>query len=57
MRLEDKFFNSFFYLFLVAIFFSLIIVMTTLIYFSQEFLDERTAHEVIGIELGYAKKI
>ena len=56
MRLEDKFFNSFFYLFLVAIFFSLIIVMTTLIYFSQEFLDERTADEVIGIELGYAKK-
>ena len=30
--------------------------MTTLIYFSQEFLDERTADEVIGIELGYAKK-
>ena len=55
MRLEDKFFNSFFYLFLIAIFFSIIIVMTTLIYFSQDFLDEETATEVIDIEKRYAK--
>ena len=55
MRLEDKFFNSFFYLFLVAIFFSIIIVMTTLIYFSQDFLDEETATEVIDIEKRFAK--
>ena len=55
MRLEDKFYNSFFYLFLVAIFFSIIIVMTTLIYFSQDFLDEETATEVIDIEKRFAK--
>ena len=56
MRLEDKFFNSFFYLFFIAIFFSIIIVMTTLIYFSQDFLDKETATEVIDIEKRYAKE-
>ena len=55
MRLEDKFFNSFFYLFLIAIFFSIIIVMMILIYFSQDFIDESRANEVIEIEKRYAK--
>ena len=55
MRLEDKFFNSFFFLFLIAIFFSIIIVMMILIYFSQDFIDESRANEVIEIEKRYAK--
>ena len=55
MRLEDKFFDSFFYLFLIAIFFSIIIVMMILIYFSQDFIDESRANEVIEIEKRYAK--
>ena len=55
MRLEDKFFNSFFYLFLVAILASIIIVIGTLIHFSGDFIDEGTASEVISIEKKYAK--
>ena len=55
MRLEDKFFNTFFYLFLVAILASIIIVIGTLIHFSGDFIDEGTASEVISIEKKYAK--
>ena len=55
MRLEDKFFNSFFYLFLIGITFSIIIVITILFYFSDNFLDERTASEVFHLEDRYAK--
>ena len=55
MRLEDKFFNSFFYLFFSGIFFSLIIVITILVYFSSEYLDEKTAEEVNFLEKRYAK--
>ena len=55
MRLEDKFFNSFFYLFLIGITFSIVIVITILFYFSDNFLDERTASEVFHLEDRYAK--
>ena len=55
MRLEDKFFNSFFYLFLIGIFLSLIIVTSILLYFSDDYIDERTASDVITIEKRNAK--
>ena len=55
MRLEDKFFKSFFYLFLVGISISLIIVFTILFYFSGNILDERTSSEVYYLERRYAK--
>ena len=55
MRLEDKFFNSFFYLFLVGIFFSLIILSLILFYYSENFLDKRTSSEVYYLEKKYAE--
>ena len=54
MRLEDKFFNSFFYLFLFAITFSMIIVVTILFNYSENYIDDRTAKDVIHIEKKYA---
>ena len=54
MRLEDKFFNSFFYLFLFAITFSMIIVVTILFNYSENYIDNRTAKDVIHIEKKYA---
>ena len=55
MRLEDKFFNSFFYLFLISITLSLVIIITILFYFSGNILDERTASEVYYLEKRNAK--
>ena len=55
MRLEDKFFKSFFYLFLIGISISLIIVFTILFYFSGNILDERTSSEVYYLERRNAK--
>ena len=55
MRLEDKFFNSFFYLFLVGIIISLLILFLFLFYFSGNFLDERTALEAYQLEKKYAE--
>ena len=50
MRLEDKFFKSFFYLFLIAITISMILVATILFYYSENYIDERTAKDVIHME-------
>ncbi len=50
MRLEDKFFNSFFYLFLFAISLSIIFVVTTLFYYSENYIDDRTSKDIIHIE-------
>ena len=55
MRLEDKFFTSFFYLFLFGIISSLIIVTSIIILYSDDFLDKNTASEVISIEKRYAQ--
>ena len=50
MRLEDKFFKSFFCLFLIAITISMILVATILFYYSENYIDERTAKDVIHME-------
>ena len=55
MRLEDKFFNTFFYLFLVVISLSLILVSVILFYYSNNYLDEQTSHDIFEMELKYAK--
>ena len=54
MRLEDKFFNSFFYLFLAGITLSLVIVSVILCYYSDNFLDKRVASDIYHIEKKYA---
>jgi len=50
MRLEDKFFHSFFYIFLIGISFSIIIVSSILLYYSQDFLDKNTSSNVYYLE-------
>ena len=54
MRLEDKFFNSFFYLFLIAITSSMILVVTILFYYSENYIDTKTAKDIIHMEKEYA---
>ena len=54
MRLEDKFFNSFFYPLLVGIVLSLVIVITILGYYSGNFLDTKTSYDVYLLEKKYA---
>ena len=54
MRLEDKFFTSFFYIFFIGMYVSLIKVTVILVYFSNDFIDERTSSEVLHIEKRYA---
>ena len=55
MKLEEKLFNYFFYLFVIGITFSLIIVIAIIFYFSGNYLDERTASEVNYIEKRFAE--
>ena len=57
MKLEDKFFNSFFYPFLVAVFLSTIIVTTFLGIFTNNTYDKRTSENIINLEKEYAKII
>ena len=55
MRLEDKFFNSFFYLFLIGVFISIIIVSSILLYYSKDFLDKNTSANVYFLEKKFAE--
>ena len=53
MRLEDKFFNTFFYLFLIAIITSIIVIFTLLFYYSINYLDKNSAKAIYNIEKRY----
>ena len=55
MKLEDKFFRSFFYPFLVGIFLSMIIVTILLSKFTNDFFDMRTGKNIVDIEKKYSK--
>ena len=55
MRLEDKFFNSFFYPFLVGVLLSMIIVTIFLSVYTNNFLDRKTGQNIIDLEKKYAK--
>ena len=55
MKLEDKFFNSFFYPFLVAVILSTLIVTTFLGIFTNNTYDKRTSEKIINLEKEYAK--
>ena len=55
MKLEDKFFSTFFYPFFIGIFTSIIIVIVVLAYYSKGFLDETTANDVKEVETKYAR--
>ena len=54
MRLKDKLFNALFYPFLVGILLSIIIVFAILFYYSNNYLDTKSAKEIYNIEKKYA---
>ena len=55
MKLENKFYNAFFYPFLAGITLSIIIVAMILAYYSNNYLDKKSAEDVFNIEKKYAK--
>ena len=55
MRLENKFFTTFFYPFLFCIISSIIIAIVILSFFSKGYLDKTTANDVYKVETKYAK--
>jgi hypothetical protein len=54
MKLKVKLFNSFFYPFLVGIIISIIIVFVILIYYSNDYLDKKSAEDIYTVEKKYA---
>ena len=55
MKLEEKFFNSFFYPFLIGVLLNMIIVTIFLYIFTNNYLDKRTAQNIIDLEKKSAK--
>ena len=55
MKLEDKFFNSFFYPFLIAVVLNMIIVTIFLYIFTNYYLNKRTAENIVDLENKSAK--
>ena len=54
MKLEDKFFKAFFYPFLIGIMISIIIVAVILSYYSNDYLDKKSAQDIYTMEKKYA---
>ena len=57
MKLEDKFFNGFFYSFLISVFLSSVVVTIILSFFTNNNYDKRTKQYIIDIEKKNSKKI
>ena len=54
MKLEDKFFNSFFYPFLISVFFCTLVVTIFLSIFTNNNLDKKTRENLINLEKKYS---
>ena len=54
MKLENKFFNAFFYPFLIGIFLSIVIVALILFHYSNNFIDKKSAIDIFSLEKKYA---
>ena len=54
MKLEDKFFHSFFYPFLIGVLLSMIIVIIFLGKFTNNYFDQRTGKNIVDLEKKYA---
>ena len=57
MKLEDKFFHSFFYPFLVGVVLNMIIVTIFLYIFTNNYLDKTTAQNIVDLEKKNARTI
>ena len=55
MKLEDKFFNSFFYPFLICVILSTLIVTIFLGVFTNSFYDKRTTEKILDLETKFSK--
>ena len=55
MKLENKFFNSFFYPFLIGVILSSLIVTIFVLFFTNSFYDKRMTQKIIELESQYAK--
>ena len=55
MKLENKFFNSFFYPFLIGVILSSLIVTILVFFFANSFYDKRMTQKIIDLETQYAK--
>ena len=55
MKLENKFYSTFFYPFLIGVVLSIIIVAIILSYYSNNYLDKKSAEDIYTIEKEYAK--
>ena len=54
MKLKAKLFKSFFYPFLAGVIISIIIVFVILFYYSNDYLDKRSAEDIYTIEKKYS---
>ena len=54
MKLENKFISAFFYPFLIGIIISIIIVAFIIYYYSNGYLDKKTAEDIYTLEKKYA---
>ena len=54
MKLADKFFNSFFYPFMVGVLLSMLIVIGFLALFTNNYFDNRTGKNIVDLEKKYA---
>ena len=55
MKLEDKFFHSFFYPFFMGLLFNVIIIIITSIIFANNYIDRKTSENMIELEKNNAK--
>ena len=55
MKLEEKFINSFFYMFLLGVIINLIIAIGFLYFFTNNYIDKRTGQNIVDLEKKYAR--
>ena len=55
MKLEEKFFNSFFYPFLIGVLLSMIVVTLFLFIFTNDYFDKKTGQNIVNLEKKFAK--
>ena len=55
MKLEEKFINSFFYMFLLGVIINLIIAIEFLYFFTNNYIDKRTGQNIVDLEKKYAR--
>ena len=55
MKLEEKFINSFFYMFLLGVIINLIIATIFLYFFTNNYIDKKTGENIVILEKKYAR--